>query len=109
MLVVVVRSFGGCLLGVTCGRLSGCYFEAARRGLHALEQGADTAIREVPGSLESGAPVFGLGAGDTEIWPAFIPADEATVILRCLLKELDFRAFVNESDKPLPRMQVSFQ
>ena len=125
--VVVVRYFGSQLLGVTCGRLSGCYQSIVRQTLH--RSFAPASSPQELELLDTGGNVYGLAAGDCELILDVVPdsldqsnndddlddekeankSESSHVNIFRLVdkieKELNFDGFRGASGEVLPRLQ----
>lgn len=119
VMVGVVRFFGDRLLGVTCGRLRGCYMSIIRKTLHrhffpGLPLESDL-------SLLPENNIYGMGAGDCELILDIVRDDLSLAtentndkgsgnfklpsLVDRLLSELQFDCFKGAAGEELPRLQ----
>ena len=119
LMVGIVRYFGNRLLGVTCGRLGGCYRSILRKTLHRhFFPGVPLAI-DLTNLPEK--DIYGMGAGDCELilnlveddlpLAAAIKNETGTEkpappsLVNRLLSELQFDCFKGAAGEELPRLQ----
>ena len=98
--VVVVRHFGGRLLGVTCGRLPQCYAAAARLAIHRHLRPRAPLVREE----NTGRSLYGLAAGDAELVLNAVSDPQGELVGR-IVSEVEFGGFRGAGDEELPRLQ----
>jgi len=119
IMVGIVRYFGNRLLGVTCGRLGGCYRSIVQRTLH-RSFFSDLPF-EINFSSEPEQNIYGMGAGDCELELNIIddrlPLATTTtgntegaketqpLLVNQLLSELRFDCFKGAAGEELPRLQ----
>ena len=119
LMVGIVRYFGNRLLGVTCGRLGGCYRSILRKTLHRHF------CPDLPLEIDLTSPpendVYGMGAGDCELILNIVEDDlplaagsidgdrddkaTPTSLVDRLLSELQFDCFKGAAGEELPRLQ----
>jgi len=122
LVVIIVRYFGGKLLGVSSGRLTGCYRSICRITLHRYFFSNQPFIEEVDIQLEQ--DIYGMGAGDCElilnvVKDDLLVAEEITSdrsnqkinedpmssLEARILSELKFDSFKGAAGEELPRLQ----
>jgi len=119
LMIGIVRSFGGRLLGVTCGRLGGCYKSILRQTLHRHFFPNDPFQVNFEGLPKR--DIYGMGAGDCELILNVVEEnlplaatksdsnDSGTDALPSLedriLSELQFDGFKGAAGEELPRLQ----
>eukprot|EP00535_Pseudo-nitzschia_heimii_P003500 CAMPEP_0197186870 /NCGR_PEP_ID=MMETSP1423-20130617/14742_1 /TAXON_ID=476441 /ORGANISM="Pseudo-nitzschia heimii, Strain UNC1101" /LENGTH=388 /DNA_ID=CAMNT_0042638293 /DNA_START=231 /DNA_END=1397 /DNA_ORIENTATION=+ len=118
LMVAIVRYFGNRLLGVTCGRLGGCYRSILRKTLHRHFYAG------LPLELDIGSTkndIYGMGSGDCELilnilednrpFPSSKPnknesgKDIPPSLTHRILSELRFDCFRGAAGEELPRLQ----
>mmetsp|Transcript_109031 Transcript_109031/g.222642 ORF Transcript_109031/g.222642 Transcript_109031/m.222642 type:complete len:485 (+) Transcript_109031:122-1576(+) len=117
--VAIVRYFGNRLLGVTCGRLSGCYRSILKQTLHRFF------FPGVPMVVDFGSrsqkDIYGMGAGDCELVLDLVKDDPASATATTddeasgtgaslsleerILSELEFDGMTGAAGEGLPRLQ----
>mmetsp|Transcript_4097 Transcript_4097/g.9770 ORF Transcript_4097/g.9770 Transcript_4097/m.9770 type:complete len:490 (-) Transcript_4097:41-1510(-) len=119
LMVGIVRYFGKRLLGVTCGRLGGCYRSILRKTLHrSFFPGVPL---EIDTTNQTEKEIYGMGAGDCELILNLVEDDlplatankdvkgtEKVVppsLVDRLLSELRFDCFKGAAGEELPRLQ----
>lgn len=119
LMIGIVRYFGSRLLGVTCGRLGGCYRSILRKTLHRRffpELPLEIDLTSLPEK-----DIFGMGAGDCELILNIVEDDlpsatankdsngggkvTPTLLVDRLLSELQFDCFEGAAGEELPRLQ----
>jgi len=119
LLVGIVRYFGNRLLGVTCGRLGGCYRSIVRKTLHRCFF-PDLPL-EIDLTNQPEKEIYGMGAGDSELILNLVEEDlplatanadnkdsEKAIppsLVERLLSELRFDCFKGAAGEELPRLQ----
>ena len=118
LMVVIVRYFGNRLLGVTCGRLGGCYRSILRTTLHRHF------FPSLPLKLDFGSPqedIYAMGSGDCELILNIVEEnlplistktnankgrnDVLPLLTDRILSELKFDCFKGAAGEELPRLQ----
>jgi putative IMPACT (imprinted ancient) family translation regulator len=119
LMIGIVRYFGDRLLGVTCGRLGGCYRSILRKTLHRRffpDLPLEIDLTSLPEK-----DIYGMGAGDCELILNIVEDDlpSATAnkdsnrggkvalpsLVDRLLSELQFDCFEGAAGEELPRLQ----
>ena len=102
MTVVIVRYFGGTLLGILCGRLQQVYKGISYLTLHRFLKGRDEPlIQEFANSKQN---LYGLAAGDTELIVNVV-TDAQGDLAEQVRNELKFDGFKDAKNAVLPRLQ----
>jgi len=122
LVVIIVRYFGERLLGVSSGRLTGCYRSICRITLHRYFFSVHPLVEEFDIQLEQ--DIYGMGAGDCELILNVVKEDllvaeeiasdrsnqinnenPVSSFEARILSELKFDSFKGAAGEELPRLQ----